>query len=173
MQKLIMVAALAVSVAGFVTACDKAENTTPIAPAQSAKEAEVSASESLDGRMRLPLNEEQRQHVLEEMRGLLLATQGVVEGLAREDMDMVAASASSVGMDAMHTVENQENMKRLRMRETAPKEFMMLGMGVHKAFDEMAQMAADNAPPKDIQLKLAETMNNCMACHSSYQIPNP
>ncbi len=173
MQKLLMAAALAASVAGLVTACDKAENIAPIAPAQSAEETELSASEPLDQRQRLPLNSEQRMHVLEEMRGLLLATQGVIEGLAMDDMEMVAASASAVGMKSMHTVENQENMKRLGMGKVLPSEFRMMGRSVHKAFDEMALMAAENAPPKDIQLKLAETMNNCMACHSSYQIPNP
>lgn|GEM_PF-4473671 len=131
------------------------------------------AVEHLDEREVLPFNQMQRAHVLKEMRNLLTASQGIVEGLAKEDMKAVAEAAAAVGMQAMHTVEKKENMKRLKMRQSAPPEFMKLGMGVHKAMDEIAQMAKDGKPAKDIQLKLAETMNACIACHNAYQIPNP
>ena len=129
--------------------------------------------ERLDKREMLPLNEMQREHVLNEMRGLLLATQGIIEGLANEDMQAVAVAASAVGMQARHTVENQANMKKLKMRQSVPPEFMKLGRSVHIAMDEIAQMAKDGRPAKEIQLKLANTMNACTACHSAYQIPNP
>ena len=171
MKKLQISLIMAGMLGGF-SACapqpTKSADNKAIAPAQATQ-----SVERLDTREILPLNQLQRQHVLEEMRGLLVATQGVVEGLAHEDMAAVAESASSVGMEALHTVENQENMKKLRMRQTAPEEFMALGMGVHKSFDAMAQMATDGKPVKDIQLKLADTMNACVACHTSYQIPNP
>ncbi|MEE9348057.1 MAG: hypothetical protein V3U82_07675 [Robiginitomaculum sp.] len=141
---------------------------TPIsasAPAQSA--------DRLDDREVLPFNAEQRQHVLVEMRELLGATQGVMEGIATGDMELVASAASAVGMKALHTIENKANMQRLGMRKTAPPEFMKLGMGVHKAFDEIAGMAKAGQDPKDIQILLVRTMDNCIACHASYQIPSP
>jgi hypothetical protein len=171
-MKKIQMSLVMVGLLGGLSACapqsaSSADNkaTTPAPATQSA--------ERLDTREILPLNQMQRQHVLEEMRGLLVATQGVVEGLANEDMAAVAESASSVGMKALHTVENQENMKKLKMKQTAPEEFMTLGMSVHKSFDAMAQMAADGTAAKEIQLKLVDTMNACAACHASYQIPNP
>ncbi|MCF6275724.1 MAG: hypothetical protein L3J05_08175 [Robiginitomaculum sp.] len=127
----------------------------------------------LDEREILPLNQMQRQQVLGEMRGLLVATQGVVEGLARDDMQMVADAANAVSMQAHGTVENKQNMKRLKMGQVLPPEFRQLGRGLHIAFGDIAQMATDGKPAKEIQLKLADTMNSCVACHSAYQIPNP
>jgi len=160
---------------GALTACGGADETpkqgvkvdTPqAAPA-------VPAAERLDTREILPLNQLQREHVLVEMRGLLGATQGMMKGLAENDMEAVQEAASAVGMNAMHTVENQKNMKRLRMGQAVPPEFRQLGQGVHRSFDEMAQMAADGSSAKDIQLKLVKTMDDCVACHAQYQIPNP
>ena len=173
-MKRILSLALSLGLLAAVSACSEAAGPTAEAPVIAHEAGPGSAAtDPLDTREILALNAEQRQHVLVEMRGLLLATQGVIEGLAEDDMAAVQTAASAVGMNALHTVESQANMKRLRMRETAPKEFMTLGMGVHKSFDEIAQMAADGVPAKDIQLKLVDTMNNCMACHSAYQIPNP
>ncbi len=127
----------------------------------------------IDEREILPLNQLQREQVLNEMRGLLVATQGIIEGLANDDMNMVQEAAGLASMKANGTVENKANMKRLQMGKVLPPEFRQLGQSTHQAFGEMAQMAADGKPTKDIQLKLVETMNSCVACHSAYQIPNP
>jgi len=163
---------------GALTACGGADEAPKKDVRAAALQAEpavpaIQAADRLDTREILPVNQLQRQHVLEEMRGLLGATQGMIEGLAENDMDAVQTAASAVGMNAMHTVENQKNMKRLKMGQAVPPEFRQLGQGVHKSFDEMAQMAADGKSAKDIQLKLAETMNACTACHATYQLPNP
>ncbi len=140
---------------------------------QSVKQVGAKMTERLDQREILPLNQLQRQHVLEEMRGLLVATQGIIEGLANEDMEMVAKSASSAGMKSRQTVENRANMQRLQMGRVLPAEFRKMGRAAHMGMDEISEMAKQGKSAKEIQLKLVDIMNTCVACHSAYQIPNP
>ena len=169
-MKRIYVGAVMIGLLGTLGACSgktAVEENTQVADAP--KQVIV----RIDEREVLPLNQLQREQVLNEMRGLLVATQGVIEGLAHDDMQAVQEAAKSASMKADGTVESKANMKRLQMGKVLPPEFRQLGQGVHVAFGEMAQMAADGKPAKDIQLKLAETMNSCVACHSAYQIPNP
>lgn len=109
----------------------------------------------------------ERQHVLEEMRGLLQSTQGVIEGLALDDMELVASSALAAGTHGRKTTENNIMHKKM------PKEWMQLGMQAHKSMDVIAQMAKDGKPAKDIQLKLVDTMNACTACHAAFYLPEP
>ena len=118
-----------------------------------------------DTRIAVQLSGAQRQHVLAEMRGLLHSTQGIVEGLALGDMKLVQSAAKAAGMDGRKTTENQIMHKKM------PPEWMRLGMSAHKSMDEIAAMAAKNMPAKDIQLKLVQTMNACIACHSAYYLP--
>ncbi len=169
-MKQIYAGAFAIGLFGVLGAC--APQTTKEAAAK-ASPAPAQEVVRLDEREILPLNQMQRQHVLDEMRGLLIATQGVVEGLARDDMEMVAEAAKAASMRGRGTVERPNNMKRLRMGQVLPPEFRQMGRATHEAFGEMAQMAADGKPAKDIQLKLVDTMNNCVVCHAAYQIPNP
>ncbi len=155
------------------TACAPQKTETDKAQDKNLKSTPVKAMERLDTREILPLNPEQRMHVLEEMRGLLAATQGIIDGVANEDRDKIVNAASAAGMKARHTVESQENMKRLKMRQSVPPEFMKLGRSVHNDMDAIAAMAKEGAAFKDIQHKLAQTMTVCVACHAAYQIPNP
>ncbi len=128
---------------------------------------EGGAQAHTDQRIAVNLSAGQRLHVLEEMRGLLGSTQGIVEGLATGDMDLVQTSALAAGTKGRKTTEN--NMMHKKM----PPEWMQLGMSAHKSMDKIAQMAADGKPAKDIQLKLVDTMNACTACHASFYLPNP
>ncbi|MCF6220184.1 MAG: hypothetical protein L3J65_03645 [Robiginitomaculum sp.] len=169
-MKNIYAGAIVIGLFGVLSACAPQSTEKKIAEVAPTP---IQETVRLDEREILPLNQMQRQQVLGEMRGLLVATQGVIEGLANDDMEMVADAANAVSMKAHGTVENKQNMKRLKMGRVLPPEFRQLGRGVHVAFGEMAQMATDGKPAKDIQLKLADTMNSCVACHAAYQIPNP
>lgn len=160
---------------GALTACSAQVSEEQAAQLAPAVTQEVAAQETvrLDEREILPLNQMQREFVLAEMRGLLVATQGVIEGLALEDMQMVQEAAAAASMEAQGTVENKQNMQRLRMGQVLPPEFGQMGQATHIAFGEITKMAADGKSAKDIQLKLVDTMHACVACHSAYQIPNP
>jgi len=117
-----------------------------------------------DGRTAILLDPAERQAVLGEMRLLLETTQTVVEALANNDMAKVEAAARPIGSAAIATVD-------FRLRAKLPLEFKQLGFGTHYAFDDIADMAKAGQPAKTIQLKLTETMNNCIACHASFQLP--
>ncbi len=115
-----------------------------------------------DKRQILPLSENQRNHVLTEMRGLLTGTQNILDALSREDMVAVAREARSLGMGM---VKGEDHLKAV-----LPKEFMQLGMSVHKSFDKIALDAESLKDPKHTLRQLGESMQKCNACHASYQI---
>ncbi|MDX8410487.1 MAG: hypothetical protein R8K46_01245 [Mariprofundaceae bacterium] len=118
-----------------------------------------------DDRTQVLLNAGERQAVLFEMRSLLKATQQIIDSLADNNMKQIVDSASSVGMQATSTMD-------ITLKARLPLEFKQLGFATHQAFDDIAAMASQGQPANEIQRKLAEAMNNCQACHASYQIPS-
>src|SRR5687768_7081733 len=123
----------------------------------------TAAASKIDKRRVLPLTEPQRDHVLTEMRALLSGTQNILDALSREDMVAVADHARSLGMGMAHKGEDH-------LKAVLPKEFMQLGMSVHKAFDQIAADAEALKDPRHTLLQLSESMKKCVACHDSYQI---
>lgn len=117
----------------------------------------------IDERMILSLNEMQRHHILTEMRALLLGTQQILQALAEEDMLAVARHARMLGTEMTHKGENH-------LQSVLPEDFMMLGMSVHKSFDQIAAEAETLKNPKHTLLQLSTTMEHCIACHAAYQI---
>ncbi|HKI62451.1 MAG TPA: hypothetical protein VKA31_09180 [Mariprofundaceae bacterium] len=117
-----------------------------------------------DGRTAVLLEPAERQAVLGEMRLLLETTQAIVEALADDDLAAVEKAARPVGSAAIATVD-------FSLRAKLPLQFKELGFGTHYAFDDIANMAKDGKPVKAIQRKMAETMNNCLACHMAFQLP--
>ncbi|PIP02151.1 MAG: hypothetical protein COW18_06510 [Zetaproteobacteria bacterium CG12_big_fil_rev_8_21_14_0_65_54_13] len=117
-----------------------------------------------DGRTAVILEPAERQAVLGEMRVLLETTQTIVEALANDDLAAVEAAARPIGSAAIATVD-------FRLRAKLPLAFKQLGFGTHYAFDDIANMAKEGKPAKAIQQKLAATMDNCIACHASFQLP--
>lgn len=123
-----------------------------------------STTEGKDGRTAVILQPAERNAVLGEMRMLLEASQSIIEALANNDLDTVEKTARPLGASAIATVD-------FALRAKLPLEFKKLGFGTHYAMDDMADMAKEKKPAKEIQIKLAETMNNCIACHAMYQLP--
>ncbi|GJL75766.1 hypothetical protein [Nitrosomonas sp.] len=120
-------------------------------------------AEDLDKRQVLAITESQRVHILEEMRTLLAGTQKILFSLSEEDMAAVAQHARSLGMHMAHKTEDH-------LKGTLPKEFMQLGMSVHRDFDQIALDAESLKDSKHTLRQLSESMNKCMACHATYQI---
>ena len=117
-----------------------------------------------EGRTAVVLTPGERQAVLGEMRMLLETSQVIVEALANEDLAAVEAAARPLGSGAIATVD-------FALRAKLPIEFKKLGFGTHYAFDDIANMAKEGKPAKEIQLVFAQTMNNCIACHSMFELP--
>jgi len=89
-----------------------------------------------DDRTVIVLHPEQRELVLSEMRGLLAATQGILEGANQNDMPRIIEAARAAGMAGMADV-SPALMARL------PLEFKALGMGIHHDMDNIAKAAQD------------------------------
>ncbi len=116
-----------------------------------------------DPRMAVVLTKTERAMVLGEMRTLLATTQTLIEALNENDLKRAENAARKVGKAAVSTMD-------FRLRAKLPLEFKRLGFGTHDAFDDIADMAAAGKPPAEIQRRLAEAMNNCIACHASYRL---
>ncbi len=120
-------------------------------------------AENIDKRQILLVSSAQRAHVLEEMRSLLSGIQNILAALARDDMAAVAQYARALGMGMRAKAEDH-------LHGVLPKEFMQLGMSVHRDFDRIATDAESLQDPKHTLRQLSESMNKCVACHASYQL---
>lgn len=116
-----------------------------------------------DGRTAIVLQAAERDLVLSEMRGLLSATQAVLEGVNNGDMQQVAKAARAAGMAGAADV-NPALMAKL------PLDFKSLGMSVHHAMDDIAVAAESGKPAPEVLKMAADTLNKCVACHASWQL---
>lgn len=116
-----------------------------------------------DGRQAIVLAAPERDLVLGEMRSMLVATQGVVQGIQQNDMKLVAQSARTAGMGAAVDV-NPALMAKL------PLEFKSLGMNVHHEMDALAMAAESGKGAPELLGMLSATLTQCVACHASWQL---
>lgn len=116
-----------------------------------------------DGRTAIILQVSERDLILSEMRGLLSATQGILEGVNQNDMQRIAKASSAAGMivaaDASPIL-----MAKL------PLELKTLGMSVHRDMDAIAKAAENKTPPPEILKMLTNTLTKCIACHATWQL---
>jgi cytochrome c553 len=116
-----------------------------------------------DGRTAIVLHPRERELVLTEMRGLLAATQGILEGANQGDMPRIIKAARAAGMAGTADV-NPALMAKL------PLEFKALGMGVHHEMDEIAKAAEDGKPAAELLKMTSNTLTKCVACHAAWQL---
>ncbi len=116
-----------------------------------------------DGRTAIVLQASERDLVLSEMRGLLSATQGILEAANKGDMKQVATASRAAGMAAAADV-NPALMAKL------PLEFKSLGMSVHGDMDNIAKAAEGGATAPQVLEMVSGTLNKCVACHSAWQL---
>lgn len=124
--------------------------------------ASVAVAEA-DKRQTLNLSEEQRVHVREEMRTLLLGIRNILTALTTDDMVAVTQFSRPLGMGMVHKSEEH-------LESVLPKAFMQLGLSVHQDFDQIASDAESKKNPKLTLRQLSNTMNKCVTCHDAYQI---
>jgi len=116
-----------------------------------------------DGRTSIMLHPKEREVILAEMRGLLAATQGILEGANQGDMPRVIKAAGAGGMAGSADV-NPALMAKL------PLEFKALGMGVHHEMDEIARAAEEGKPAAELLRMTSDTLTKCVACHAAWQL---
>jgi len=119
---------------------------------------------SSDERLAVQLSPKEKDMVLGEMRTILTAVNGILHGVAQNNLPATAIAAKSAGM-AMAVDATPSLMAKL------PMDFKTMGMQLHKDFDSLA---ADINLKKLNQIKIIERLgimtNSCLACHGSYRI---
>ena len=121
------------------------------------------ADPSVDARQRLELPAPLRDKVLLEMRLMLEAVHGILNGVVAGDPDAVAAASRGAGM-AMAADVDPEIKTRL------PEEFLQLGMGTHQAFDRLADNLEAGGTVEAALADLAAVTGNCVACHATFRL---
>jgi len=120
------------------------------------------AARPQDARVAVPVTAAEREFVLGEMRGLLVAVREMIDAAAANDMERLARAARAAGMES-HRPPPPGLPAKL------PQAFRQLGFGVHTGFDAIARDAAERRD-RDLALKqVAENMARCVTCHATYR----
>ncbi|MCG6933079.1 MAG: hypothetical protein LJE57_05525 [Gallionella sp.] len=120
-------------------------------------------AEDTDGRAAITLHPAERQVVLSEMHGLLVAAQGIMSGASRGDKMHIMAAAHAGGMASMSQADPALMAK-------LPLEYKALNMNVHHEMDEIAKAAGDGRPTAELLQMASDTMAKCVACHAEWRL---
>lgn len=115
-----------------------------------------------DSRVALEISAQNRDKILYEMRELLRSSQEILDGIVKNDMELVEKAARKSGMSMMGGTPSE-------VARILPKDFKTLGPNVHKGFERIANEADGFGDTKKIIRILAETQNNCVTCHDLYR----
>lgn len=116
-----------------------------------------------DGRIAVMLQGPERDLVLTEMRGMLMAVRGISEGLAENRRADVVQAARDGGSSAMGGVP-------MSLMAKLPLDFKGMGLAMHKGFDELAAAAEHGESTDKLLGRLSGQLNQCVGCHQGYRI---
>ena len=122
----------------------------------------VSSIASNDGRKPIALTVDERDLVLKEMRGFVIALQQINEGLSKNEMTLISTAARKSGFAAKNEIPKETAQK-------LPMPFKKLAGATHKQFDAIAQDAEDLEDVGHTLSQVATLMKNCIVCHSAYR----
>ncbi len=122
-----------------------------------------SGIKSTDGRMAIQLTAGERDLVLGEMRAFLESVQLITQGIAENNMSLVAESARKVGRAAQGEVPGS-------LMGKLPIAFKKLGFDTHSKFDQLALDAESFGDREQALQQLSVLMQNCVACHAGHRL---
>ena len=125
-----------------------------------------SVAPSEDGRTAVVLNKDERNLILGEMRQFLISVQAISQAITENNMDKVIVLAREAGMAA------EINTPAAIFRKI-PLAMKKLGFDTRKRFDEIAKIAKEQKDIVILRKKLDTLINNCIACHASFRLPEP
>lgn len=121
---------------------------------------------SEDGRTSVILTKDERNLILDEMRAFLVSVQGVSQAITENNMDKVAELAHKAGMAAEEGTPGS-------LLQKIPLGMKKLGFGTRGKFDEIAENARTKRDVTLARKQLDALLNNCIACHAIYRLPEP
>ncbi|MCY1661016.1 hypothetical protein [Chryseobacterium sp. SL1] len=116
-----------------------------------------------DSRSEIKMTKENREFVMAEMRGFLESVQKINEGIIKNDPNIIVNVSQQSGTCKVNAV--PQGLVR-----SLPYEFKQMGFQTHELFDVMSKMAKEKYDRQQIQVKMNELLNNCVACHKTYKI---
>ena len=125
-----------------------------------------SVAPSDDGRTSVVLNKDERNLILDEMRAFLISVQAVSQAITEGDRDTIIREATRAGMAA------EANTPGAIFRKI-PLAMKQLGFDTRGRFDQIAEAARQGADMKTLRVQLDSLLNNCIACHASFRLPEP
>lgn len=120
-------------------------------------------TQSTDQRTLILLNDNERQLVLSEMRHFLMSVQQITAAINNNDFKSIASAAAQSGNAV------QQGMPGSLVGKL-PIEFKQLGYDTHSRFDQISLDATSFSDREHTLEQLGELLNNCVACHETYQI---
>ncbi len=125
-----------------------------------------SVAKSDDSRTAVVLNKDERDLILTEMRAFLVSVQAVSQAITANDKALIEQHATQAGMQAEAGTPGSLFRK-------IPLAMKRLGFDTRKKFDEIAESARGGADQLTMRRQLDTLMNNCIACHTLYKLPEP
>ena len=119
-----------------------------------------------DGRTSVVLTKDERNLILAEMRAFLVSVQGVSQAISENNMEKVAEVAHKAGMAAEEGTPGS-------LLQKIPLPMKKMGFGTREQFDGIAQTAKTTKDAKLAREQLDTLMLTCIACHSTYRLPEP
>jgi hypothetical protein len=104
---------------------------------------------------------EVREAVRSEMRTMLGSLHGILMASMTGD---TAAMRQAAVRSGLATAADPALEKLL------PEEFLRLGIGTHRQFDELAAGIASGFPRDSVVARVARLTGNCVACHESHRL---
>lgn len=118
---------------------------------------------SRDGRSAIMLDPGERDLVLTEMRGFLVAVQAITAAAAENDVATVVSAARGMGVSTQTEVP-------ATLVGKLPLAFKQMGFATHKAFDQLAMNTEAFGDTQAVPAALGELLQQCTACHAAYQL---
>ena len=118
-----------------------------------------------DTRAAIALTEIERAFIKREMRGLLESVRDMLLASSTGDRAAIAAAGRRAGMNGP-----EKDHIPPSLAPKLPLEFKKLGLGTHRAFDQIALEVEKGGDTAAVPKRLGELMGNCIACHSTWRV---
>lgn len=117
-----------------------------------------------DGRTAIHLSVKDRLEFRKGMRVYLESVEGIIDGMTKHKMGLVAKAAQKSGMGMIKDVS-------LETALGLPPEFVLMSTDTHEKFDDLAKLARTNGVAKmQITEKLGVILAACTSCHSAFRL---
>jgi hypothetical protein len=123
--------------------------------------AQANPVQDTDQRFNLGMTTQEQALFLAEMRHMLGSVQGVVQGIAKQDRQAIAAAAQISG-------NRMARATPASIRAKLPAAFSQIGEPTHMMFEELAVLAMTDDMDMLTQ-SLGNILNQCMACHAAFK----